>query len=183
MNCYDFENYISAYLDGDLKPNQRKEFTEHKSACAACQEKLDDIREMLSAMNQVGEVKTSPDFMSSLQQKIDDYESGKTSLVHRILSFRPFGLEPLPAIGFAAAILLMTLSTIMIFNSDRVPNIDFNQLSHKQQQINSLKGQPNLNQPGSGLYAGQTDTTAADSALRDPNNFDNIQFVNQQGNP
>ena len=50
MDCYTFENHISEYIDGELKVGLCKSFTEHKSNCILCKEKLEDIMPMVKTL-------------------------------------------------------------------------------------------------------------------------------------
>ena len=36
MNCRDFVDFLMAYLDGELPPEQRSTFEEHMAACPPC---------------------------------------------------------------------------------------------------------------------------------------------------
>ena len=181
MKCYDFEAQISAYIDGELKPTQRKDFTLHRQDCPECAGKLDDIVQMLQTLHELPVVQTSEDFMNRLQKKIDDHNSGKTSIWQRIIQFRPFGLDPIPAFGFAAAIVLMTISTFMIFDLDRPPQVDFDRLTARQAMLNEASD-PLASPP---LTAGATlDTTALDSVAPGTRPYDApIHLVNQPSSP
>ncbi len=47
MNCRDFEEQISDYLDQGMSRQERREFCEHLLACPECRELFGDIREGL----------------------------------------------------------------------------------------------------------------------------------------
>jgi len=128
MNCYDFEAKISAYIDGELKQSEWKSFSEHKKVCEDCNNKLEDIKGLISSMSNAPRVRTSADFMTNLQNKIEDHQSRK-SLSGWLKNFTLFGMEPLPAVGFSAAIAVLLVSSFILFNDDAVPTVDFDELS------------------------------------------------------
>lgn len=53
MNCQDFENKISGYMDGELSQDEMKLFEEHIAACKQCSDLLSELQsvdEMLTGM-------------------------------------------------------------------------------------------------------------------------------------
>ncbi len=49
MNCAEFEQLISDYLDGGLSPLIRRSFAEHLLACRLCHDLFNDVREAIEA--------------------------------------------------------------------------------------------------------------------------------------
>jgi hypothetical protein len=45
MNCFD-KGFIQTYMDGELSPNTRKEFTKHLDTCESCQDLLIEISKL-----------------------------------------------------------------------------------------------------------------------------------------
>jgi hypothetical protein len=56
MNCDDFENRISDYLDGTLPPGTAGAFKEHKLECLTCRELLDDVTAAVRLCGEESEV-------------------------------------------------------------------------------------------------------------------------------
>ena len=54
MNCYEFEQNISAFIEGDLKRKQKEKIISHKGECLECSTKIDKV-----SYNQTNFQKTS----------------------------------------------------------------------------------------------------------------------------
>lgn len=133
MNCYEFENHISEYIDGELKMGSRKGFITHKSDCILCTEKLDDITSMLKEMPNIVKMKTSGDFLNKLNDKIESYENRSTLKMNQF-----FGFDYFSAIGLAAAMVLVVSASYLLVTEDSVPIVNLDKISTKS-------GQPNQN--------------------------------------
>ena len=130
MDCYTFENHISEYIDGELKVGVRKSFTEHKSSCILCNEKLEDIIQIVKSLPSLEKLETSSQFMNKLQHKIDTYEAKS---IRRVKLF--FGLDNTSLIGLAAAMVLMIGSSYKLLTGDSVPVVDLDEVSTKNSQV------------------------------------------------
>ena len=97
MNCYEFENHISEYIDGELKMGTRKRFITHKTDCILCREKLDEIVCILKVMPTMNKMKASEVFLSKLNDKIESYDKRSTLKINRF-----FGFDYISAIGLAS---------------------------------------------------------------------------------
>lgn len=56
MQCEQFEERISPFLDGELAASEQAAFREHQMGCLACRELLDDVRQTVTACGQVPDV-------------------------------------------------------------------------------------------------------------------------------
>ncbi len=187
MNCYNFEANISAYIDGELNQSDWKGFTEHQQNCTACKSKLKGVRELLGNMKTIPEVTTSDDFFKGLQRKIETHEN-RSSIIAKIVEFKPFGMNPLQALGFAAVVTFMVISSFMLFNTDRLPVVHFDELS-RENQLNVPAGLPEQSaypQQNPAMMASdhnQADSTKDKNHGNAPNYDNQMQLVNQQGRP
>ena len=75
MNCYDFELYISAYIEGELKQAVREEFSQHKDSCQNCEQKLVYISKMMENLPKLIQVSTSRQFEQKLKGKISEIDN------------------------------------------------------------------------------------------------------------
>ena len=110
MKCYDFELNISAYIEGELKQVVRQSFNEHKKNCILCNEKLVDISKLMDKMPKLTPLVTSPQFSHNLSAKIREIDNRGHSIWERITQFKPLGFEPVPALGF-------TFAMVMVFSA------------------------------------------------------------------
>ncbi|MBC8311046.1 MAG: hypothetical protein H8E72_01965 [Candidatus Marinimicrobia bacterium] len=131
MNCYEFENHISEYIDGELKMGTRKGFISHKSDCILCTEKLEQIVAMLKEMPNMAKMKTSGDFLSNLNDKIESYENRSTLKMNQF-----FGFDYVSAIGLAAAMVLVVGASYLLVTEDSIPIVDLDKISTKSGQSN-----------------------------------------------
>jgi len=50
MNCDEFVELVTAYLEGTLDPETRRRFVEHLAECEGCDRYLDQIRNTLHTL-------------------------------------------------------------------------------------------------------------------------------------
>ena len=129
MNCYEFENLISEYIDGELKMGNRKGFVTHKSDCILCKEKLDDIVSILKEMPTMDKMITSGGFLSKLNDKIESYDKRSTLKLNQF-----FGFDYVSAIGLAAAMVLVVGASYLLVTEDSIPIVDLDKISTKSGQ-------------------------------------------------
>ena len=129
MNCYNFELNISAYIEGELKQAVRAEFVRHKEECKNCGSKLADISSMIKQMPHLSQLTTSDNFMSNLRERIQEIDNRGPSIWERISQFTFFGFEPVPAMGFALAMVMVIGASYLLINQDQLPNVDLKSLS------------------------------------------------------
>ena len=157
MKCYDFELIISAYIEGDLKQAILHDFTEHKGICSQCEEKLADITQLTKKMPQMTHVTTSIEFINNLNYNIQKIDNRNPSILERIMQFRPLGFEPVPALGFALAIMMIIGSSYILVSRDTLPKIDMDKFSNRSQNQSPQQFKPSV------LTPKQATTSMADS--------------------
>lgn len=141
MKCYDFELNISAYIDGELKQAVRSNFLNHEEICSICSEKLQDIEKLLQNLPELNKLSLSGEFSQNLQEKIRDIDNRGPAFWDRLANLTIFGFEPLPAMGMAAAVMMIIGSAYFMLDQDKLPNVDLQKLSTRTEQG------PNFNSP------------------------------------
>jgi anti-sigma factor RsiW len=53
VNCDEFVELVTAYLDGALDPDTQARFTEHLAACRGCDRYLDQIRHTIASLREL----------------------------------------------------------------------------------------------------------------------------------
>jgi len=124
MNCYDFELNISAYIEGELKQIERDDFSQHKDTCKNCEEKLMDISKLMEDLPNLMRVKTSSHFDQILHAKIREIDNRGPSVLKRLLEMKPLGFEPVPALGFSLAMVMIVSASYLLLNPDVAPIVD-----------------------------------------------------------
>ena len=131
MKCYDFELSISAYIEGELKQVVRQSFNEHKKNCILCNEKLVDISKLMDKMPKLTPLVTSPQFIHNLSEKIREIDNQGPSIWERITQFKPLGFEPVPALGFTLAMVMVISASYLLIQTNGLPEINMEQLTTK----------------------------------------------------
>ena len=134
MKCYDFELNISAYIDGELKQVVRQSFNEHKGNCILCNEKLADISILMDKMPKLTPLVTSPQFIHNLSEKIREIDNRGPSIWERITQFKPLGFEPVPALGFTLAMVMVISASYLLIHRNGLPEINMEKLSTQSRQ-------------------------------------------------
>ena len=80
MDCYNFEEHISAYIDGELSPGDKIKFEELMESDSNCREQYNQINSLVKNLSSLPKLETDDDFMDKLNQRIDDYEESKGSI-------------------------------------------------------------------------------------------------------
>ena len=147
MNCYDFELKISEYIEGELKQIAREEFSQHKENCQNCEQKLVDISRMMENLPKLTQVTTSSQFEQNLQDRIREIDNLGSSVWQRLMKIKPVGLEPVPALGFVLAMVMIIGASYFLLNQDVLPDIDLNKLSTQSQQNSFQNFKPTIVSP------------------------------------
>ena len=170
MNCYNFELNISAYIEGELRQVVREDFNQHKDACNNCKGKLVDISKLMKNLPNLVQVTTSIQFDKNLQGKIREIDNRGPSIWQRLLEIKPLGFEPVPALGFALAIVIIIGASFLLLNQDGLPDVDFEKLSTQSQQKIPPEFEPSVVTPKKNLPSiADSDT----SGKPNPKNLDN----------
>ena len=144
MKCYNFELNISAYIEGELKQVVRQSFNEHKENCTLCKNKLADISELMDKMPKLTPFVTSHQFIDNLNVKVQEIDNRGLSILERLKQFKPLGFEPVSALGFALAMIMVISASYLILNRDGLPEINMEKLSTKSQQQTPASFKPSV---------------------------------------
>jgi Putative zinc-finger len=66
MNCADFENLLTDYVDGSLADAQRRGIEEHAATCAACREFMADVTGALAFLKRADQVLPPPELVTRI---------------------------------------------------------------------------------------------------------------------
>ena len=169
MNCYDFELNISAYIEGELKQAVREDFNQHKDACNNCKGKLVDISKLMENLPHLMQVTTSSKFSHKLQVKLREIDNRGPSIWQRLFGMKPLGFEPVPAVGFTLAMVMIIGASFLLLNQDALPNVDFKKLSTRSQHKIPQEFKPSVISPRMNLPSMADSDT---SGKPNPNNMD-----------
>ena len=106
MNCKHVKKMISQYVDGELAPDEKKDFDAHLRSCASCREELEKTRAIHDLFASVEKFPAPYGFATRVLANLDEKER---SLVRRPFGFRPLFLRTAQV---AVALVVMTLGVI-----------------------------------------------------------------------
>lgn len=116
MNCYDFQDNISSYIEKELTLKEVKEFDNHLKACPACKEACEGVVSIIHALRDSQRVTLSDRFNTKLQSRLKKTSSKPSNRFGRYFEEgRIFGFEPRYAIASIAAVVLIIVLSIGLF--------------------------------------------------------------------
>ena len=124
MNRYDFEDHISAYLDGDLNTEEIKEFERIIEEFPDCNEKYLSVRSLISKINSLPKMKARDSFVDELNIKIAHYEENKKEGYFSFLSIDLSRLRSAPAVAFATVVVVLLFTSIRLFDVGTLSSAD-----------------------------------------------------------
>ncbi len=116
MDRYQFEGYISDYIENSLSIAKRKEFEQFLAEHPESQEQIEAIRSIILQLKTLPTVKTSDEFMVKLQQRVAKQRDVIT-VQHDKRKSMIFGFTPLTA-GMMSLVIL----AIVFVGYELMPN-------------------------------------------------------------
>jgi hypothetical protein len=72
MQCEDIGEKISAYLDGELETETRREIELHLRRCSECQALFEDFKQLHHAILQMPSIEPGPDFVRQVLTQVEE---------------------------------------------------------------------------------------------------------------
>lgn len=110
MTCRDFQNRVSAYLEGDQNEAVRRLMESHAGSCPGCAEALHGVRGLRAGLGRLPRARLSPDFTFALRGKLL-MESRKSGLGLRIRSWL---VPAMPRTALAGALTLAVAAALFL---------------------------------------------------------------------
>jgi anti-sigma factor RsiW len=76
MNCDEFVELVTAYLDGSLDPATARRFVEHFADCDGCDRYLEQIRRTIDALGHLPATGLAPEARDRLLTAFRDWDGG-----------------------------------------------------------------------------------------------------------
>lgn len=105
MNCNDFLDKISLYIDDEMNEVEKKEFELHILKCDKCRQEYEDMIYMLSIVREQEQVELPDDYRFELRRKLKEAAKGERKINWRIVS------------SVAAGLIIMIISISMFSNN------------------------------------------------------------------
>jgi len=106
LNCTDFQQRISDFIDEEMPVSERDGFMQHAEACPGCREKLHGCQHVKNLLGRLSSVGVSTDFDVRLKSRIRMEHNFLEDPVYRLKLFVSGNFPRLVAIPAAAAILV-----------------------------------------------------------------------------
>jgi len=72
MKCHQVQKRISAFQDGELKPQERERVSDHLESCPACRERYAEMERVWQELGDIKEILPEPGFYGQLVKKINE---------------------------------------------------------------------------------------------------------------
>ena len=113
MNRYNFEDYISSYLDNELSKSEKKEFEDIINSSSDCKMKFEETKRIILDIQKLPKLKTSENFIKNLNKRIDDEFNQEPKSIERFKGMFVFK----PNLGFAMSIGFLFLVSYVLINN------------------------------------------------------------------
>jgi predicted anti-sigma-YlaC factor YlaD len=138
MECRQVQERLSAFQDGELKPQEQERVSEHLGSCSACRERYAEMEKVWRALGDFKEILPEPGFYGQLVKKINESNENRFPVgFHRLFQFfsSPWATSAL----LIAGILMGTFLGNILVRSDLFPFQ--HQVAHSQAatEVFSLK--------------------------------------------
>tara|TARA_Y100001970_G_scaffold161178_1_gene197130 strand:+ start:1954 stop:2481 length:528 start_codon:yes stop_codon:yes gene_type:complete len=87
MDRYNFEEHISAYIDGELSQEEKKKFEDLIDSDSNCKEQYDKVSQLVKNLSSIPKLETNSDFRSKINSQIDEYEKSNISIFDRFKKY------------------------------------------------------------------------------------------------
>jgi anti-sigma factor RsiW len=136
MKCSQVQKRLSAFQDGELKPQEKERVSDHLESCSACRERYAEMEKVWQALGDFKEILPEPEFYGQLVKKIN--YSDETRIPVRFSWFfqifsSPWATATLLIVGILAGTFLGNI----LAKSDLFP-FQQSQASHSQAAIEAF---------------------------------------------
>ena len=120
MKCRYVKRMISQYVDGELNPDEKKDFDSHIQDCAACTEELEAILATHGLFASAERFPAPVGFSTRVLANLDDEENLRFRF---LIAVRPFFLRT-AQVTFALAVITMGIISGNLLLADRTEPIE-----------------------------------------------------------
>ena len=114
MDYNNFEDYIAAYLDGELSDEQKNKFEELMESSEECKTKFKETTGLLNDLKSMPTLETSDNFLTKLHQRIELEQKSKANFFDKAIQYFSFS-NVKPALSFAMSFGAIAIFTFIYF--------------------------------------------------------------------
>jgi anti-sigma factor RsiW len=107
MKCPQVRKMLSQYMDGELNPDEKKDFDSHIQSCASCRERLEETRALHGLFASAERFPAPYGFATRVLANLE--EKGGSRL-RSLLSIRPFFLRT-AQVAFALVVMIIGITS------------------------------------------------------------------------
>ncbi len=115
MDYNNFEDYIAAYLDGELSDEQKNKFEELMGSSEECKAKFKQTTDLLNDLKSMPTLETSDNFLAKLHQRIELEQKSKANFFDKAIQYFSFS-NAKPALSFAMSFGAIAIFTFIYLN-------------------------------------------------------------------
>jgi len=148
MNCYEYQDYISSYIEKELTLSKVKQFDRHRKNCPACRDAYEGVISVMDALRSSRRATLTDRFNSRLQSRLRKVASKPTNRFNRYFEGgRIFGFEPKYAVASVVAMVVIVVLSINLI-PDREGGSTINPVPlSTQQPVKEPVGIPKMDLP------------------------------------
>ena len=121
MDYNNFEDYIAAYLDGELSDEQKNKFEELMESSEECKTKFKQTTGLLNDLKSMPTLETSDNFLTKLHQRIELEQKSKANFFDKAIQYFSFS-NVKPALSFAMSFGAIAIFTFIYLNDLNIFN-------------------------------------------------------------
>ena len=121
MDYNNFEDYIAAYLDGELSDKQKNKFEELIESSEECKTKFKETTGLLNDLKSMPTLETSDNFLTKLHQRIELEQKSKANFFDKAIQYFSFS-NVKPALSFAMSFGAIAIFTFIYLNDLNIFN-------------------------------------------------------------
>ena len=130
MNCRQVQKRLSAFQDGELKPQEQEGVSKHLESCSTCRERYAEMEEVWQALGDLKEILPEPGFYGQLVEKINESNEARIPVSFQWL-FQFFSSPWVASTLLIVGILIGTFLGNILVKSDLFP-FQQNRVAHSQ---------------------------------------------------
>jgi len=121
MDYNNFEDYIAAYLDGELSDEQKNKFEELMESSEECKTKFKQTTGLLNDLKSMPTLETSDNFLTKLHQRIELEQKSKANFIENAIQYFSFS-NVKPVLSFAMSFGAIAIFTFIYLNDLNIFN-------------------------------------------------------------
>ena len=162
MNCYEFQDTISSYIEKELNLSEVEQFDRHLESCSECRDAYKGVASVIGALRISNRFSLPDSFDKRLKSRLERIGSKSTGRFSRYFEEgRILGFQPKYALASAAVVVVLVFLFVGLFpEGDGVP-------SHSPVPLSTQQQVPSTGAPPAQLAIdSNNDSTEADTEVQ-----------------